>query len=74
MAKRIKCPACRARGEVGDDLTFETRGQFRGRAVQKCLSCSRGVFVKAPFGRTEVIPDDLWGQMQERWAAEFPSD
>ncbi|MGH3443202.1 MAG: hypothetical protein ACRDUY_14415 [Nitriliruptorales bacterium] len=71
MAKRIKCPACGARGEVGDDVTFEIRGRFQWRAVQKCLSCGSGIFVKPPLGRTEVIPADLWRKMQERWVQEF---
>lgn len=71
VAKRIKCPACGARGEVGDDVTFEIRGQFQGRAVQKCLGCGSGIFVKPPLGRTEVIPADLWRKMQERWVEEF---
>lgn len=73
MAKRIKCPACGARGELGDDVTFEIRGRFQGRAVQRCLSCGSGVFVKPPLGRTEVIPHDLWMKMQERWDEEFGS-
>lgn len=74
MAKRIKCPACGARGEVGDDVVFEIRGRFQGRAVQKCLSCGSGIFVKPPLGRTEVIPADLWRKMQERWAQEFGNE
>lgn len=74
MAKRIKCPACGARGEIGDDITFEIRGRFQGRAVQRCLSCGSGIFVKPPLGRVEVIPHDLWTQMQERWDEEFGSD
>lgn len=74
MAKRIKCPACGARGEIGDDVTFEIRGRFQGRAVQKCLKCGTGVFVKPPLGRTEVIPSDLWRKMQERWIEEFGAE
>jgi hypothetical protein len=74
VAKRINCPACGARGEVGDDVTFEIRGRFQGRAVQKCLNCGSGVFVKPPFARTEIIPHELWQKMQERWAKEFGED
>lgn len=69
-----KCPSCGARGEVGDDVTFEIRGRFQGRAVQKCLDCGSGIFVKPPLGRTEVIPHDLWQKMQERWSQEFATE
>lgn len=74
MAKRMKCPACGARGELGDGITFEVRGRLQNRAVQKCLGCGSGVFVKLPLGRTEVIPHDLWLEMQDRWDQEFGTD
>lgn len=72
MAKRITCPACDARGEVGDDVGFETRGRMGARAVQRCLNCGSGLFVKPPFGQTAIVPHDLWLLMQQRWAAEVP--
>jgi len=74
MAKRIKCPACGTRGELGDDSSFEVRGRAQNRAVQKCLVCGSGLFVKLPSGRTEVIPHDLWIKMQDRWDHEFGVD
>lgn len=67
MAAVIRCPACGVRGVIGDELTFEPRGKANGRAVQKCLECDAGLFVIGLRKRTEVIPDDLWRRMQERF-------
>lgn len=67
MAAVIRCPACGVRGVIGDEITFEPRGKANGRAVQKCLECGAGLFVTTVLKRTEVIPDDLWIRMQERF-------
>ncbi|HEV2767611.1 MAG TPA: hypothetical protein VGV63_07890 [Acidimicrobiales bacterium] len=74
MAKRIRCPACGARGEVGDGVNFEVRGQFQGRAVEKCLKCGVGVFLEPPFDRAEVIPQGMWTRMQGLSAEKSPGD
>ncbi|HEV2071177.1 MAG TPA: hypothetical protein VGR26_15415 [Acidimicrobiales bacterium] len=59
---------------MGDDINFEVRGQFEGRAVEKCVKCGGGVSLEPPFDRAEVIPHGLWTRMQELSAEELPAD
>lgn len=74
MARKITCPTCGNTGDQnGDDAApaFAIRGQYAGRAVRKCLSCGSGLLIGVLsgswIGKPEVIPRDLWMQMEAVW-------
>lgn len=74
MPRVITCPLCGNRGDQnGDDefRAFEVRGQFQGKAVRKCTKCGNGLMVGLFsgiwLGKPDVIPEELWRQMNEVW-------
>jgi len=77
MPKEIKCPSCGNRGEatIDDKGAFEVRGQFQGKATRKCNKCGVGLFLGpfsgVLFGKSRIIPSDLWKRMEETWEREF---
>jgi predicted RNA-binding Zn-ribbon protein involved in translation (DUF1610 family) len=80
MAK-LKCPGCGARGDIRSQESFEVRGRDPrsdySRRVRKCRSCGRGVVVRPRAFprevRAELIPDELWTAMEQRWRDGFES-
>ena len=80
MAIEITCPSCGNAGEAstGDGGAFEVRGQFQGKAIQKCKKCGAGLsigpFSGGFFGKPKVIPREQWRRMDELWQREFGSD
>lgn len=75
MPTTLRCPACGNAGEATLDTAggFEVRGQYQGKAVRKCNKCGAGIFL-GWFGKTRLIPADLWQRMQEVWEREFGGD
>lgn len=77
MARQINCPGCAAPGTVApyDNVVFQTRGQFEGRPIAKCMKCGCGlvfgVFSGLFFGKPKLIPAEVWERMQELWREEF---
>ena len=73
MPSEIECPLC---GNIGETTTddkgaFVNREPFEEKAVRKCNRCGAGLliepFSEVPFGNPEVIPEDTWKLMENRW-------
>lgn len=79
----LKCPACRAKGEVrGTEEFFEVRGRWPGNdygwPVLKCRACGAGLIGKprlvAPGVRATVIDAETWARMEAMWEDAFGDD
>src|ERR1700710_638333 len=68
---RARCSICGNRGEVGSSATegaFVARGTRDDRAVLRCNDCGRGL-IRTTLG-WGPLPDAVWVEMQETWAAD----
>jgi hypothetical protein len=74
---KITCPSCGNRGgtEIGSSA-FETRGQWEGKPVRKCLECGAGMTVGLGLRGTKakLIDSSTWGHMEQVWGTEFGSE
>lgn len=72
---RITCPTCRTSGaSESDSEGFETRGQWQGKAVRKCISCGAGMTVHLGLTgvKTRAIDAAQWEKMCEVWTTQGP--
>lgn len=77
MPKELKCPACGSTGRATTDGSgaFDVRGQWRGKAMRKCMGCGSGLAI-GPFsggfiGKPVLVPSDTWRAMEKVWEREF---
>lgn len=74
-AVSISCPACGGGGDTAyGSEDFETRGQWQGNPVRKCLSCGAGLTLhKGVFRvKTRLIEPKLWERMEVEWLTNGP--
>lgn len=72
---RIKCAACKTKGDVNDPAAFhiyETEGPW---PIVKCLTCGAGLVVTKytyvpPGVKCETMPPDVWAAFQRLDASE----
>jgi hypothetical protein len=74
---KITCPTCGQRGQTEEgSKDFESRGQWEGRPVRKCLNCGAGLTVVPSLlgAKARLIEPPLWNRLEEVWAWQTSGD